>query len=242
MDIDLGFHCHRLSHIEERILPNGLTRGEFYHFPGEQIPLLEQSISRYDLAASVHCPLVKPSWYPEPPTWAFLCDSDRDKRELNLRMVKETLEMAAKLGIEYVVVHFPSPPSHDAGDKTYEERRDIVWDSARRLADLSERYAVPVHIEGFGPSPFLHADFIVELLSALSPLRYCYDTGHMHIAAQRDGIDAQGFLQDVAPYIGSMHVWNTRGLKDYMQFRHIPVHPSQHPEEGWADIAGIVGT
>jgi hypothetical protein len=62
----------------------------------------------------------------------------------------------------------------------------------------------------------------------------------MHIAAQRDSFDLYQFAQQLAPFIGSIHLWNNRSIEDYLSFRHIPVHPSQKPEEGWVDIAHIL--
>lgn len=241
MESNLGFHCHRLSQVDERILANGLTRGEFYHFPPEELGALSRTLREHHLAMSIHCPLVKPEWYPDPPTLAFLCDVDAERRELNLRMVRETLEMATDFGAEYVVVHFPSPSFTDASGTSHAEMRDIALESGERLARLSQDYDTPIHVEGFGPSPFLDGDFIAELLRRLPPMGYCYDTGHMNMAAKRDGLDVYGFIDRVAPYIASMHLWNNRGLDDYRRFRHIPVHPSQHPSEGWADIPRILG-
>ena len=240
MEGNLGFHCHRLSQVDERIVANGLRRGEFYHFPPDELDALKRKIKDHDLSMSIHCPLVKPPWYPEPPTLAFLCDVDAEKRQLNLKMITETLEVARDFEAEYVVVHFPSPSFTDPGETSHSEMCDILWDSAERLARLSEEYEVPVHIEGFGPTPFLDGRFIAGMLRTLPCLGYCYDTGHMNMAAQRDGIDNSEFIDQVAPSIASVHVWNNRGLEDYSRYRHIPVHPSQHPGEGWADIEAIL--
>lgn len=237
---NLGFHCHRLWQIAEVILENGLKRGEFYHFPPEELPLLKKEIQSHDLAVSIHCPLVKPEWYPEPPTWAFLCDVEREKRELNLRMIRETMDMAQDLDAEYVVVHFPSPPSTDVRGLSYAQLKEIAVESAYRLALLSEEYQIPIHLEGFGPSPFLNVEFLAEVVSRFPVLRYCFDTGHMNLSAQRDGLDLYRFAVEVAPYMGSLHLWNNRGMDDYLAFRHIPVHPSQNPAQGWVDIARIL--
>ena len=93
--------------------------------PREDLPSLKREIESHGLTMSIHCPLVKPEWYPEPPTWAFLCDVDKDRRELNLEMIRQTMEMAKVFGAEYVVVHFPSPPS-EATDIGYAEAKRIV--------------------------------------------------------------------------------------------------------------------
>jgi len=42
------------------------------------------------------------------------------------------------------------------------------------------------------------------------------------------------------PFLGSVHLWNTRSREDYLNYRHIPVHPSQSAEEGWVDIARVL--
>jgi sugar phosphate isomerase/epimerase len=141
-----------------------------------------------------------------------------------------------------VVVHFPSPPSTGVKDKSYAELKEIALESGHRLALLSEEYEVPIHIEGFGPSPFLSLEFIAEVISLFPVLRYCFDTGHMNLSAQRDGFDPYRFAEQVAPYVGSVHLWNNRGMDDYLDFHHIPVHPSQNPAQGWIDIARILET
>jgi len=236
---NLGFHCHALNHLESGIIQNGLQRGEFYNFPEQDLPELKKKIERHDLAFSVHAPMVKTPWYPDPPTWSFLCDVDKEKRNLSLRMVRETVEIASDFGTEYVIVHFPTPPA-DAEESCYVKLKEIVWDTALHLAELSQKHNLPIHIEGFGPSPFLNEDFLIEVITTFPGLRYCFDTGHMHVASKRDGFDLWQFAGEMAPYIGSVHVWNSRDINDYLTYHHIAVHPSQRPEEGWADISGLL--
>ena len=185
----LGYHCHALDHVDQAILSNGLQRGEFYNFSPENLTDLGRRIRHHGLAASIHAPLVRTPWYPSPPTLSFLCDVDDRKRRLSLSMVEETMKAAEAFGAEYVVVHFPVTPTTGAGGLTHGHLRAIAWDSADHLADYSRRHGVPIHMEGFGPSPFLTVDFLNELMRAFSCLRYCFDTGHMHIASQRDGFD-----------------------------------------------------
>jgi len=155
-------------------------------------------------------------------------------------MIQETMEMAEDFGAEYVVVHYPAPSSTDVSGTNYAQLREIAWRSAHLLAELSQKHGVPIHIEGFGPSPFLKVDFLAEVTTNFPCLVYCFDTGHMNIAAQRDSFDLYQFAQQLIPYIGSIHLWNNRSIEDYFAFRHIPVHPSQKPEEGWVDIAHIL--
>lgn len=236
----LGYHCHALDHLDEAILSNGLQRGEFYNFYPESLSDLSRRIERHGLAASIHAPLVRMPWYPSPPTLSFLCDVDEDRRSLSLAMVEETMKAAEAFGAEYVVVHFPVTPTTGTGGLSPGQLKDIAWDSAGRLAEYSDRHGVPIHMEGFGPSPFMNAGFLNEVMRGFPCLRYCFDTGHMHIASQRDGFDLYEFAGGLAPNIGSVHVWNSRGLEDYLSFGHIPVHPLQRPEDGWVDTARVL--
>jgi len=236
---NLGFHCHGLDHFETGIISNELQRGEFYNFSPDVLPELKREVERHDLAASVHAPLLKRSWYPNPPTLSFLCDVEEEKRQLSLRMVQETMEVAEDFGAEYVVVHFPSPIVYTDGASD-DQLREIAWEVALRLGELTQKHDIPIHIEGFGPSPFLRAEFLIEVTNEFPGLFYCFDTGHMHIAAQRDGFDLYQFAQQMASNIGSIHLWNNRGIEDYLFFHHVPVHPSQKPEEGWVDIARLL--
>jgi sugar phosphate isomerase/epimerase len=237
---NLGFHCHGIEHFDKAIIQNKLKRGEFYNFPIQELPMLKEKIAQYHLRVSIHAPLVKPSWYPEPPTLSFLCDASAEKRQLSLEMIKETLEIAAEFNAEYVVVHFPVPSSTDNSMLGYSQQREIAWESAAQLSEMGQHYHQSIHLEGFGPSPFLEPSFLTEVIQNLKGLSYCFDTGHMNISAQRDSFDLYQFAQEIAPCVGSIHLWNNRGLEDYLRFRHIPVHPSQKLEEGWADIRRIL--
>lgn len=235
---NLGVHCNKLYHLEERLLGEGLRRGEFYSFSYQDLPVLKRILSAHNIAPSVHCPLVKPDWFPYPPTWSFLSSDVREKeRALSLKMIEETMALSADLGAEYVVVHFPTPASALAGTVSLEWQRRVALDSAQSLAEMSQRYGVPIHVEGFGPSPFLCAEFLREVFARFPPLRYCFDIGHMHLASQRDGFDYfDDFLIPLAPHIGSVHLWNVRDKEDYELHHHLPLHPAQDPAGGWADV------
>ena len=152
---NLGFHCQRLGHLEERLLANGLRRGEFYNFPPEQLPLLKKGITSCRVTASIHCPLERLSWYPDPPTWAFLCDLSRERRDLNLRMIEVTLQRAGELGTEYVVAHFPSPAT-DAPGASYSQLRPMCPVSKQYLR-LGRRVNTSARksgsSKGLGPKP-----------------------------------------------------------------------------------------
>ncbi len=235
---DLGFHCHGLDQIQKSILDNGLNRGEFFNFPAWEMAGLKKELINRDLARSIHAPLLKPDWYPDPPTWSFLCDVASDSRNRTFKMISETLAHAKDIGAEYVIVHFPTP-STDGNGESESKLESIARKSCDHLAELSVKWNITIHIEGLGNSPYLNNGFLVQSMSQY-PLRYCFDTGHMNLASKVSKFDLYDFAEEVRPFVGSIHLWNNRGRDDYLNFRHIPVHPSQNPEEGWADIERLL--
>ena len=236
---NLGFHCHEIDLLEELTVGNGLRRGEIYNLPPDDIPRLTRLVERHRLAWSIHCPLVQLDWYPRPPTWSFLCDVDRDKRDLTMRMVTLTVKQAAEYGADYVVAHFPSPASDSAGESD-DDLESIAWSSCERLAELSLREGVPIHLEGVGQSSLITADFMKRALEEYANLRCCFDTAHANLASQYNGFDMYDFETELLPHLGSLHLWNTRDRNDYLTFRHVAVHPSQSPEDGWVDIPRVL--
>lgn len=237
--ISLGFHCHQVDVLEELILGNGLKRGEFYSLPADDLPKLRRLIEHHNLDWSIHAPLIQLDWYPQPPTLSFLCDVDKDNRELTMKMIILTMEQAEEYGAEYVVVHFPSP-TPDASGESEAKLEGIAWRSCERLAELSFKSGIPIHIEGVGQSPLIKAEFLTAVLKEYSPLRYCFDTAHVHLAALDNGFDLYDFEAELLRYLGSIHLWNARSRDDYLAFRHIPVHPSQRADDGWVDIARVL--
>ncbi len=208
--------------------------------PAGELPRLKRLVRRHNLEWSIHAPLIQLDWYPKPPTWSFLCDTDRDKRELTMKMITLTMEQADEFGAEYVVVHFPSPTSEES-DEGGSKVEAIARKSCDRLAELSLKRGIPIHVEGVGASSLINAGFLKSVLKEYSPpLRYCFDTAHTHLAAIHNGFDLYAFEAELLPYLGSAHLWNVRSKDDYVAFRHIPVHPSQSAEDGWVDIARVL--
>ena len=237
---NLGFHCHDVHLLEELITGNDLKRGEFYNLPPDDLGELRRLIDKHGLDWSIHAPLVQLDWYPQPPTWSFLCDVDRDRRELTIKMITFTVEQAAEFGAGYVVVHFPSPSSDSTPHESPAKLEAIAWRSCERIAELSVKKKVAIHVEGVGASDLITAGFLSAVLKEFSPLRYCLDTAHSYLAAQHNEFDLYDFEAALLPYLGSVHLWNLRGWDDYHAFRHVPVHPSQRPGDGWVDIARVL--
>lgn len=236
---NLGFHCHNLNVFQETVIDNGLKRCEFYNLPLNELSRLKQLIFKHKLDWSIHTPLFQIDWYPQPPTWSFLCDEDKDRQELTMKMVTLTTQYAEELGAEYMIVHFPSPGSSQTnGDD--DKIKNIARRNCNRLAELVVKRKVNVHIEGVGASPLINSEFLTSILKEFTPLRYCFDTAHTNLAAIKYRFDLYDMYKELLPYLGSMHLWNTRGRDDYLTYHHVPVHPNQNPDDGWVDISRIL--
>jgi len=233
----LGFRCETPDQIRERVLANGLSHVELNTINAADLPEIKQLVADHGLTVGVHSPLIMPDWYPFPPTASFLLgDAGQELKALTLRFMAQTLADSRDLQPMYVVAHFPKPAPTDNVQPKWILQMEMAWDSAARLAELAEKYQIRINIEGFGKRPFLSADFLTEILTAFPTLSYCFDVGHIHLAALRGVLDYFDFLNRLAPYIGSVHLWNTRSPQDYARYSHLPIHPSQRPDSGWADI------
>ncbi|MCS6801177.1 MAG: sugar phosphate isomerase/epimerase family protein [Chloroflexota bacterium] len=238
----LGLNVSRVEHIRERMPALGLKRAELFVFSREELPEVRRALEEQGARFSVHTPVPRPRDYPYPLTWTFLNYADAERRDLYFSLVQETVECAADLGAEYVVVHYPGPITKACEEIGLARLFEIANESADRLAELSARTGVPIHLEGFGPSPFLNSEFILRVLERHPNLAYCFDVAHNHIADQRADLTYYEFLEALLPRLGSVHLWQTRSYEDYIVYRHLPLHPSQTPEEGWVDIERVVRT
>jgi sugar phosphate isomerase/epimerase len=237
----LGFHCENPAEIRERVIANRLSYVELYNIQTSNVPEISRLLTRHGLKVGVHCPLILPDWYPYAPIASFLLgDAGAELKELTLRLIAQTLHDSQRLRAEYVVVHFPKPAPAPQGRSQWVPDRELAWDSVEQLAHLARQFQIRICIEGFGERPFLSADYLLDVLLAFPELSYCFDTGHMHLAALRGVFDYSSFLERLAPRIGSVHLWNTRGPQDYAQYSHLPVHPSQRSQTGWADIGQTI--
>jgi hypothetical protein len=100
-----------------------------------------------------------------------------------------------------------------------------------------EMKEVPIHIECGGYTGAFHRPKqFVALVSAFPTLGLCVDIGHAWLIAQARGRDFYHDLATLAPVARSAHLWNARDLATYRRLHHVPLHPSQRPEDGWIDI------
>ncbi|HMM76520.1 MAG TPA: sugar phosphate isomerase/epimerase [Gammaproteobacteria bacterium] len=229
---------HTTEANAEGLLHRGLGGVELFDFPAQAAAALRSELDALTREGhtrlSFHSPMPRPSYFRHDGVCCFFLHEDAALRDLSFRVLEETLAHARAWGAAYVVTHLTY-------GKTDTADRDCALRLARaaclRLADLSERYAMPIDIEFAAYSSAFAApeDFLAAMLGQ-PQLGICLDTGHAALGAR---IRQRTYLDDIrklAPRARSMHLWNTRGPEDARHRGHVPLHPRQTPEQGWIDM------
>jgi sugar phosphate isomerase/epimerase len=226
-----------ITGIDDLLIP-GISQVELGFYNAEDLPLLRQFLNDHQLRLGLHDPLVKPAAF----SWPAFTGPTEEMRHRSAASLVPTMETAAAWGAEYVVVHipslvFPGDPVPTVG---------LTWEMAMRsgaeLEATSRKYGIPVLVENVGPNPtFQTVEDWERFFAAFPSLRFCNDLGHLQLLAGRTGIDPIEFTRRLAPITASAHVYNAR-MPEYQQYRHIPMHPSLRPEEGWADIPALLAS
>jgi sugar phosphate isomerase/epimerase len=221
----------------ERLVDLGQFRKlEIGFYDEDALPLVMDFATRRGLAYGFHDPL------PRLPSddYPFLTDPDDEKRWRTLASMYRTLQTAVHYGAEYVIGHIPSVmweprPALDAA-----QIMGLAHSSCHQLSVWSRDAGIPFILENVGPNPyFSQVDAFVEVMEAYPDLMFCLDIGHLHLMSIYSGIDALEFTTRLAAYTWVVHVYNATP-EMYRKYHHIPAHPTQRPEDGWADIPAIL--
>jgi len=227
----------QISGINDLLIP-GIAQVELGFYNQEDVPQLRRFLDEHDLRVGLHDPLVKPADF----SWPAFTGPTEEARRRSLERLKPTMAVAAEWHAEYVVVHIPSLVF--SGDPV--PPPEVTWDMAMRsgtdLESLSREFGMPILVENVGPnSTFQLLEDWERFFEAFSSLRFCNDLGHLHLLVGRTGIEPLDFTRRLAPITANAHVYNAR-LPEYQQYRHVPMHPSLSPEDGWADIPALLTT
>ncbi|HHT9118435.1 MAG TPA: sugar phosphate isomerase/epimerase family protein [Candidatus Hypogeohydataceae bacterium YC38] len=218
---------------EAGLINLGLGRYEVFDHPADGLLPLKRFLAEKNLPFGIHTPLCRPSYFPYTPVTSFLLSEDPEKRRLSLDLIEDTTRHARDWGAEYIVCHFTW--REDTQDRQKALR--LASQSAQRLSELSQAYSLPINIEYAGYSnAFYEPREFIEVLSPYPNLGICMDTGHAFICSRLRGRNYLRDIEVLAPYARSMHLWNTKSLEHWKVNKHVPLHPSQRPEEGWIDI------
>jgi sugar phosphate isomerase/epimerase len=204
----------------------------------DQWPAVRTAAKRIGVPIGLHCPLPFDGWVPH----FDITGPDPVRQADAFALVESTLRVGRDVGAAYVLVHFPSvirDPAMVRGISEDSAQAQILA-SARRLADLSVRYAVPILLENVGPNPFFYygAQF-ARLFEKVAGLRMCLDFGHVHVLPI--GEDVYQFSVEVAPYVGAIHVYNATRAGYRVGF-HEPPLAEYARSDGWMDLSVLLRT
>ncbi|MFQ5859101.1 MAG: sugar phosphate isomerase/epimerase family protein [Anaerolineae bacterium] len=171
--------------------------------------------------------------------WPSLNDPEPEERARTLRGIRQTLEFAEEHDAAYVLCHFPSVHFKPVPEWSLAQSVDAALDSCAVLSQWSEEHGRPIILEHVGPHPYFDVPAFAEVLQAFPNLEFAVDIGHFHLLAVGGYFDGEEFLRTVAPRTTVVHVYNAT-VASYREYHHVPVHPSQDPAAGWADVPAIL--
>jgi sugar phosphate isomerase/epimerase len=209
---------------------------EIGFYDEENLPLVMEFAGKRGLRYGFHDPLPRlPSFdYP------FLTDPDDEKRWRTLDSMFRTMDTAVRHGAEYVVGHIPSVIWEPRPTLNEARILELAHNSCSRLSARSRQSGIPFVLENVGPNPyFFEFDAFVGVLEAYPNLEFCLDIGHLHLMSVYSGIDSLEFARELAPFTTIVHIYNATP-EMYQKYHHVPVHPSQECQDGWADVIAIL--
>ena len=152
------------------------------------------------------------------PTFVSTADLTDSIREASLLEMFNSLEVAAELGSQKVVLH----PGHIGGLGIYVEQTALAHANNRLAAiiDHAQTLGLCVCLENMFPKcrAFVEPDDFVEILQRFPDLKLTLDTGHANIA-NPGGRRILEFIEKFGPRIGHLHVSDNFGERD----DHIPL-------------------
>lgn len=214
----------------------GFRQWEIGFFDARSLPRVMEFVREEGLVYGFHDPL------PRPPSFDYpsLTDPDEGKRATTLDSLRRTVETAVKYQALYVVGHLPSVIWHPRPGLDEDTIMTLAQDSCSWISSWSEEAGTPILLENVGPNPYFYrAESFLEVFETHPLLRFCLDIGHLHLTALHTRLDPFDFAQKLSPYTDLIHVYNATP-ETYRLYHHVPVNPSQRPEEGWADIPHIL--
>ena len=213
----------------------GLPHIEVGFWQPDKLPQVLDFVNTHFESAGFHDPLPgHKAW-----RWPSLNDPRPEERARTLRSIRQTLEHAAKHDAAYVLCHFPSVQFEPVPGWSLAASVDAALESCAILSRWSREHGRRIILEHVGPHPYFDVPAFAEVFRAFPDLEFALDIGHFHLLAESGHFDCEEFLQAVAPHTTVVHVYNATS-SSYREYHHVPVHPSQDPADGWADVPAIL--
>jgi len=122
----------------------------------------------------------------------------------------QSMEIANRLGVEYVVVHSNYVPYRIPNYKQkWLEKHIDFWS---KLVPYAEQYGVKLMIENTQEPDASYIGGIVKALNHPN-FKVCLDTGHTHCFT-KSGIPVRDWVRDYGEHLGYIHLHSNHGDKD----------------------------
>jgi sugar phosphate isomerase/epimerase len=201
-------------------------------------PRAERFIRTSPVPVGLHCPLPFEGLMKH----FEITGPDPGRQTQAIGLVERTLAAAASAGAAYVVVHFPTVfmPFNDGADRQLDPETYIekALETARLLERMSRDSGVAILIENVGMNPYFYSStHFRRLFECVPHLRMCLDPGHAHVLPIDE--DVYTFTEMVAPFVSSVHFYNTNNRSDTKGY-HYPPTKLQSAADGWMDLPRIL--
>lgn len=147
------------------------------------------------------------------PTFVTTADLAESLRQASILEMRNSLETAAALGAEKVVIH----PSNMAGMGIFvpDQVMALALAFLSEMVELADRLSLPLCLENMFPRNGLGVtpDDMAGFLSRFPSLNMTLDTGHAHIN-DTDSTRLHTFVRQLGPRIGHLHVSDNSGERD----------------------------
>ena len=164
------------------------------------------------------------------PTFVSTADLTDSIRQASVQEIFHSLEVAAKLGAQKVVLH----PGHIGGLGSFVMETALAHanHSLEAIIKRSQALGLCVCLENMFPRcrAFVEPDDFVDIMERFPDLKLTLDTGHANIGS-KNGRRILKFIEKFGSRIGHLHISDNFGQRD----DHIPLG------NGAIDFAKIVG-
>ena len=214
----------------------------------------------YDWNIGVHHPLYKEGG----PEWCRFLDPNPSVREAALDLAYTSAQAAHRLGVRYILFHFPWPALQMAGADyaqqgwyfTTPSVAAAEWPEAKlydwsrrcfeRFAEIQAKELIKIVLEIDGPNPhFFDGELYSRLFSEFPDLSLCIDTGRLGLLAKTHGQEPVALARRWLPWARHLHLSTSMWDEQGRFANHIPTDET-HTVERWpqvtpaADIARMV--
>lgn len=147
------------------------------------------------------------------PTFVSAADLTEGIREASLAEMRLSLDLAAELGAEKVVLH--PPPVTGMGVFVVPTVKELAFAFLEKMSEAAAEREVPLCLENMMPRNILAVepeDFF-EIFEKFPDLKLTLDSGHGHID-DPDGSRLIGFVDRFPGKIGHLHLSDNNGRRD----------------------------